>query len=105
MRFVVALVIFAACATPLPPQTVIAANGDVLLEPPRDENEVVHERQGHLWAHGRWTWEDNQWTWLGGHWLELRPGQTWTDGHWEKRGKAWHYVDGSWVTSASTPEP
>lgn len=109
MRLSAAVLLFAvACANPVPPQTVLMANGDVALQPPPDQDEKTIERHDHVWARGRWTWKDNGWSWIGGHWLDARPGQMWKDGHWEKRGANWHYVEGEWVAGAApvnvTPE-
>lgn len=78
---------------------------EVDAAPPAAREEVVVNRPGYIWVHGRWArTADHHWAWRGGYYERNRPGYAYTEGRWERRGQAHVWVDGGWRARATVTE-
>ena len=68
--------------------------------PPPPREEVVLDRPGYVWIHGRWARDAAGWRWQDGSYARERPGMIYRDGHWTERGGLVVWVAGAW-----TPQP
>jgi hypothetical protein len=99
-KILAALLIAGTAITVMPVMTGCygGVSGALVIEdvPPPPRAEVVVDRPGFVWIHGRWAYPGDRWVWQPGYYVRERPSAVYVEGRWERRGRGHVWVEGGW---------